>query len=112
MGMVIAMVKTAEATFQMFWELYPQPRRTGKAICKSKWDAITSPTGLRTRTKDKDSDSFISLTLIATPEAIIEGLQRCCQQWHGTGAERYGWKDAGKWIPLPATWLNQGRWED
>jgi len=98
--------------FDEFWNLYPAPRRVGKAMTKSKWDAITGPTGLRTRTRDRDSDSFITLTLSATPEEIIEGLKRSRERWSGTGAEKYGWKDGGQYIPAPNTWLNRGGWMD
>lgn len=101
-----------EDKFEEFWMLYPQPRRTGKAMAKAKWDAITGPTGLRTRTKDRDADTFMSLTLSATPEEIIEGLKRSRELWEIKGVGKYGWKDDGKFIPLPTTWLNQGRWMD
>lgn len=98
--------------FEEFWNLWPSPRRTGKALAKAKWDAIVGPTGLRTRAKDPTTDTYIPLTLSATPEEIIAGLKRAREQWSGTGAEKYGWKDGGKFIPMPITWLNQGRWMD
>lgn len=96
--------------FEEWWMLYPAPRRSGKAMCKAKWDAIVGPTGLRTRTKDRDSDTYIILMLSATPEEIITGLKRCREQWQAPNS--YKWKDDGKYIPMPLTWLNQGRWMD
>lgn len=101
---------THQDKFDEFWKMYPSPRRTGKAICRAKWNAIVSPTGLRTRTLDRDSGVFISLTLSATPEAILAGLRRHVELWQDKAT--YGWKEGGKFIPMPATWLNQGRWED
>ncbi len=104
--------------FDEFWVLYPSPRRTGKALCRAKWEAIVGPTGLRTRTLDRDSDTFIVLTLNGTPDEIIEGLKRSLCQWHSPTLSEWDsrkwpkWKDEGKFIPNPATWLNQGRWED
>lgn len=100
---------THDNRFEEFWQLYPAPRRSGKALCKAKWDAIVGPTGLRTRTRDRDAEVFVLLTLSATPEEIIAGLKRCREQWK---TENYKWKDDGKFIPMPSTWLNQGRWMD
>jgi len=38
-------------------------------------------------------------------ETLLSAIERqkCGEQWH---------KDNGQYIPNPATWLNQGRWED
>lgn len=112
--MVLAnvVVLKRETKFDEFWLLYPSPRRTGKAMCRAKWDAITGPTGLRTRTLDRDSNSFINLVLSATPEEIIEGLKRSCMRWRRSTPGGGEWKDDGQFIPNPSTWLNQGRWED
>jgi hypothetical protein len=84
-----------------------------KALCMMKWNAITSEEGLTTRMKDKDADQYVRITLQATPEEIVDGLKKSCEMWRGKkGAEKYGWEDGGKFIPMPATWLNQGRWMD
>jgi hypothetical protein len=101
-----------EDKFEEFWSLYPKPRRVEKVKCRQKWQSIVGPTGLRTRTFDKDAGSYMEITLSAAPEAIIAGLKRSCEEWRGSGENRYGWKEDGKFIPLPLTWLNQGRWED
>ena len=96
--------------FEEFWNLYPGPRRTGKAMTKAKWDAIVGPTGFRTRCKDRESETFINLTLSATPQEIIDGLKRSRERW--SDKKTYGWKDDGQFIPNPSTWLNRGGWLD
>ena len=68
--------------FNSFWEAYP--KKTGKKAAQKEWD----------NAKDKPS--------IAEILSAIE-LQRGSTQWL---------KDAGRYIPNPATWINQGRWMD
>ena len=68
--------------FEQFWKLYP--RKTGKK------DA------LKAFEKAKDKPPL--------PE-LIAALQRASRSEQWT-------KDNGQYIPNPATWLNQGRWED
>jgi hypothetical protein len=100
-------------SFQDFWELFPSVKRTQKALCMAKWEAITSEDGFATRMKDRDAEQLVCIKLKATPEEIIEGLRRSCERWRGKkGAEKYGWEDGGKFIPMSSTWLNQGRWMD
>jgi hypothetical protein len=41
----------------------------------------------------------------ATCDAIFEGLDRWVNHWRDNEIER-------KFIPYPATWINQHRWED
>ena len=102
-----------ELSFEDFWSLFPSVRRMQKALCMAKWNAIVSKTGLETRMRDKDADRYVYITLQATPEEIIDGLKKSCDMWRGKkGADKYGWEDGGKFIPMPATWLNQGRWMD
>lgn len=59
------------------------PRKVGKTAAFKKWKTIKN----------------INLTIILT---AIEN-QKKTDQWK---------KDGGIYIPHPATWLNQGRWED
>jgi hypothetical protein len=73
----------ADALFGRFWEAYP--RHTGKANAEKAWRKI-----------DPDED------LIDTMLAAL-AWQRRQPSWT---------KDAGAFIPHPATWLNQRRWED
>ena len=65
-----------------FWPLYPN--RKGKLAAKAK---------------------FITQARQHTAKAIVAGLRRSVQAWEAAGTET-------KFIPLPATWLNQGRWLD
>lgn len=95
--------------FEEFWKAYP--RRVGKPIARAKFEAITT-TGLKTRTLDKDSGTYVEIELHATPEEIIEGAKRYYQRNRLEGTGQFGFKDNGKYLCHPATWLNQGRWED
>lgn len=69
--------------FAEFWVAYP--RKVGKGAAERSWDKIR-PNAELTRT-------------------ILESVaaHRRTDQWR---------KDGGQYIPLPATWLNQRRWED
>ncbi len=69
-------------TFDHFWTAYP--KKIGKKAALKSWN----------KAKDKP-----------TLEAILEQLsrQKKSDQWT---------KDAGQYIPNPATWINQGRWDD
>lgn len=95
------------ATFDEFWRTYP--RKVGKPLARAKWEAITNG-GLRTRTLDKDSGQFVEIELTATAEEIIAGARR----YRDAQIDKttFKIKDGGKYILHPATFLNQGRWED
>jgi phage repressor protein C with HTH and peptisase S24 domain len=66
----------------VFWAAYP--RKVGKVAALKAWD----------RAKNRPSTADIL--------AAIEA-QKSSEQWM---------KDGGQYIPNPATWLNQGRWDD
>lgn len=68
--------------FNAFWEAYP--RKVGKAAARKAYAKV--PCSVR-------------------PETILEAIggQKMTEQWQ---------KEGGRFIPHPATWLNQGRWED
>lgn len=69
--------------FERFWNVYP--------VKKAKQDALKAWKKLK-----PDND------LVETIIAAVEKQKT----WDG-------WKrDGGQYIPYPATWLNQGRWED
>lgn len=68
--------------FSHFWSAYP--KKIGKQAAR------------------KAFDKAIKATDISTILKAIE-LQRQSPQWS---------KDNGQYIPNPATWLNQGRWDD
>ena len=76
--------------FDKFWEAYPRgsaefPRRVGKPVAQKAWNK--------------------AFYLGAEWNKIMAGLERWKQteQWQ---------KEGGKFIPYPATFLNQRRWED
>lgn len=104
---VVQMIRPQEDRFEEFWKAFP--KRVGKPIAKAKWDAITG-SGLKTRTLDKDSGTYIEIELHATPEELIAGAKNYYERNRKIGG--YGFKDEGKFLLHPATFLNQGRWLD
>ena len=71
------------SSFEKFWTLYP--KRTGKGAAEKAWSKIKAPSE--------------TLALITTALS----WQVKSEQWT---------KDGGQYIPMPATYLNQRRWED
>ena len=71
--------------FDSFWLAYP--KKIGKVAALKKWE------GLR------------RIGRLPPVENIVSALeaQKTWDQWQ---------KDEGQYIPNPATWLNQGRWDD
>ena len=73
---------TVDDDFEQFWMQYP--RKTGKKAALKAWN----------RAEDRPA---IDLILLSVDQA------KRSEQWR---------KDNGQFIPLPATWINQGRWDD
>lgn len=69
--------------FEEFWKEYP--KKVGKADARKAWGKIKP-----------------SKTLIAQMMETL-GRAKTSDQWT---------RDNGRYVPNPATWLNQGRWED
>lgn len=69
--------------FESFWSAYP--KKVGKGYALKSWNKISPGKELTQKI----------LSAVET--------QKQSQQWK---------KDDGQFIPNPATWLNQGRWED
>lgn len=69
--------------FEVFWSTYPKKKNKGDA--EKAWRALAPGFDLRTRIL----------------EAVV--AQRESHDWR---------KDAGKWIPYPASWIRGKRWED
>lgn len=69
--------------FDLFWAAYPN--KTGKGTAEKSWNKLRP-------TKELFSQ-------------IMEALQKAvrCERWV---------RENGRYIPNPATWLNQRRWED
>lgn len=74
---------TQEERFADFWAAYP--RKSGKGAAQKAWAKL------------KPSKELFET--IMTQVAFAKQ----CEQWQ---------KDGGQYIPNPATWLNQRRWED
>ena len=97
-----------QASFDDFWAA--SPKRVGKPLTQAKWDAITSPHGLRTKTLDRDSGGYVEIFLKATPEELVDGMKRYARNLPRTADYTITVED--RFLVHPATWLNQGRWMD
>lgn len=69
--------------FEEFWKMYPNKK--AKVVAKKAWAKIT------------DIDTIFTVIMSALD------AHKKTEQWTKSG---------GKFIPHPATWLNQRRWED
>lgn len=96
-----------EKAFEAFYQAYP--KRIDKALARSKFFGIVKG-GFRTKTLDKDSNSFVEIELSATPEELIEAAKRYTSSLIDTNT--YKRKVEDKYIPSPAVWLNKGRFQD
>jgi len=72
-----------EALFDEFWQGYP--KKSAKPVARRAWDKL-------------GVDALLSAQIVQA----VENFKRT-EQWM---------KDGGQFIPMPATWLNQRRWED
>ena len=75
--------KPADLLFDEFWKAYP--KKLGKDLAKTSF------------AKRKVGKELLQQMLSAIDQ------QKSTDQWK---------KDGGQFIPAPATWLNQGRWQD
>ncbi|MCL2856172.1 MAG: hypothetical protein FWE19_00410 [Oscillospiraceae bacterium] len=73
----------AESSFDSFWAAYPN--KQGKGAAQKAWNKI------------KPGKALVTKILQAVE------LYKASRQWN---------RDDGQYIPNPATWLNQRRWED
>ncbi|MEG1562118.1 MAG: hypothetical protein RR365_00495 [Bacteroides sp.] len=74
---------TNQKRFELFWAAYPE--KVGKKAAQQAW-----------KNAKVDSDLFDKIM-----NAI--GRARVTEQWR---------RENGRYVPNPATWLNQGRWDD
>lgn len=93
--------------FARFWEWYPLKK--GKPKAREIFLKITAPGGYRTRTFDKDSGTYIDLHLTASPEQLVEAAK---EFWKSLPSKGESYTRDTTYCPHPATWLNQGRFED
>ena len=72
-----------ERRFAAFWEAYP--KKVGKKEARKAWKKVKPDAALH--------------------ERILHAVDTAkgCDQWR---------REGGRYIPNPATWLNQGRWDD
>lgn len=96
-----------DRAFEEFWKWFP--RKTGKPLAKAKFREIVTK-GLKTRTLDKDSGTYVDIELTATAEEIIDGVKRYASNL--VDKNTFKRKVEDKYLPHPATWINQGRWMD
>lgn len=96
-----------DAAFEEFWKWFP--RKTGKPLAKAKFKAIVT-TGLKTKTLDRDSGSYVDIELSATAEELVSGVKAYVRSL--TDMNTFKRKVEDKYLPYPASWLNQGRWMD
>lgn len=98
--------EVASVRFEEFWKCFP--RRTGKPLAKAKYDAIIRG-GFKTKTFDRDSNSYVDIEITATEDQIIEGVKKYVRSIVDHNFKR---TVEDKYLPHPATWLNQGRFMD
>lgn len=72
-------------SFDLFWNAYPKGKRKAKQAALKAWNKL-------------NPDDMLLKNILSALEA-----QTKSEQWT---------KDNGKFIPYPATWLNDMRWED
>lgn len=75
--------READRLFAQFWDAYPKKR--AKEVAQRAWE------------KRRPNSELLTVILRALER------QRLSPDWQ---------KDSGRYIPLPATWLNQARWTD
>jgi hypothetical protein len=78
-----ARIVVEDAAFDTFWAAYP--RQVGKDAARAAW-------------RKRNPTSELVTQILAALE-----WQRRSDQWI---------RDGGRFVPNPATWLNQGRWQD
>ena len=81
--------------FEVFWATYPQCRRTAKGMAFRSWQKI------------------VQLGASVDPDRRALWLQSVCQNALAWQSLQHDWtKENGQYVPMPATYLNQRRWED
>jgi hypothetical protein len=95
------------AKFDEFYAAYP--KRVDKALARAKFMSIVRG-GFKTKTLDKDSNSYVEIELTATADELIDAAKRYTRSLIDTNTYKRKLED--KYIPSPAVWLNKGRFED
>lgn len=95
------------AKFDEFYAAYP--KRVDKALARAKFFSIVKG-GFRTKTLDKDSNTYVEIELTATADQLIEAAKTYTRSLLDINTFKRKVED--KYIPSPAVWLNKGRFED
>ena len=96
-------------TFNDFWAA--SPRKVDKALTRARFEALTSPSGLTTRIRDRESGQLIDVHHDqVSPETLVNAMKKYAQEQ--IDPQTFGYKDGGKYLIHPATFLNRGRWLD
>ena len=106
---LLRMPTVAPASFDNFWKVYPRP--VGKLLAADKFRRITGD-GLRTFIVDHESNYRVEVFLKATPEEILAAARKFSATLREGGLSYGRLMVELQHIPLPSTWLNQGRWLD
>lgn len=97
-----------QSRFDELWKTWPNKQK--KPLARAKYEAIIRDGTLKTRTFEKDSNSYVEIEISGTEDEIIAGAEA----YMSTQIDRntYKLKDGGRFIPMLSSWLNQGRWTD
>ncbi len=96
-----------QSRFEEIWKLWPN--KSKKPLAKAKYHAVIHGR-FKTRTFDKDSNSYVDIELEASELEVVTGIQAYLKAQ--VDKNTYRLKDEGKYIPHLATFLNGGRWTD
>ena len=95
--------------FDDFWSA--SPRKLDKVLAKARFDALTSKDGLTTRIRDRESGQLIDVHYDqVSPEILVNAMKKYAKEQ--MDPKTFGYKDDGKYLIHPATFLNRGRWLD
>ena len=111
MNIVAIRQAPAPGTFDEWWTAFPTCRRVGKALARQLWTAITG-SGLHTRMQNRDSGEYVVVFHQATAEELLAAVKRYDQRMMNSSGAYGSYKDDGKFVMHPSTWLNRGAWED
>ncbi len=95
-----------QTRFEEIWKLWPNKAK--KPLAKARYLAAVA--GMKTRTLDKDSGTYVEIEIQGSEDEIYAGVRAYLDSQ--IDRNTFKLKDGGKYIPHLATWINQGRWMD
>lgn len=93
--------------FEELWKSWGNKAK--KPLALAKYRLIVGGT-LKTRTFERDSNSYVEIELAASEAEIIAGAAAYMRSQ--LDLNTFKLKDGGRYIPMLSTWLNGGRWSD